>query len=235
MIVLALFSVSGSFAACSNTSDDEPDPSGAGKTGGVSSLAGASAAGEHATAGVVASAGTGSVGAGGRGGLSGAEGGISGARNDARGASGGAPVAGGSSRGGASGEEPVGGASSGGTASGTGGEYVDSDGRCRAQTAPYTSCPERYGEPLPEGPCEPCEGVCGGVRVQMRLCSPTQGCAYDLGNGELVGMLFGDDVKVHCDGDSYNVISGDWPYVPGGCYLDATTPGGHCPLGSIPL
>ena len=223
-------------SACVVTDPDEAAPTGTPGPGGTAP-AGAGSGGEGAAADASEAGGAPSAGAS-PGGATPVDGGSSG--DPGSGTAGALSPGGAASDGGPAGGAPAGGASSGGTSAGgnsggTAGEYVDADGRCRAQTVPYTTCPDNYADP-PPNPCGSlCEGECGGARVQIRFCTPTQGCAYDLESGELIGMMFGDDVKDHCDGDSYEVVSGDWPYVPDGCTLTAPSGSNACPMGAISL
>lgn len=101
-----------------------------------------------------------------------------------------------------------------GGSGGDSGEYVDEKGVCRGQgDFQALGCPATYELALVEERCggtgPACGGNCGKWLVVQDSCTPSLGCTYDPASRALVGVVYGDDVREHCDGTSYEVTYGD--------------------------
>lgn len=92
-------------------------------------------------------------------------------------------------------------------------EFVDEEGICRSSDFRTLGCAPTFDEALLErshcGPGSVCAGTCGDWLVVHFVCLPGLGCTYDPVSRTLVGVLYGNDVFVHCGGTSHTVIYGD--------------------------
>jgi hypothetical protein len=101
--------------------------------------------------------------------------------------------------------------------SGSGGEFVDSTGRCvRSIQLASEYCPASYNEALKlHDSCGmACAGSANGLLIYMDYCTPSHGCAYAADSRLLVGYQLASDSPSFCSNKAGISYGGQFPPAP---------------------